>query len=941
MAINPADHPPEPEHLEVDLAQVLAHGRGEVHRTRQVFTNRNLRMGRIEMVGFDMDYTLAIYQKRSIEKLSFDMTLERLIRQRGYPELVARSRYDHAFVLRGLAVDRATGNLLKMDRYRHVGRAYHGRRRLGSDEKRAVYRNEKVSFKGERFAWIDTLFALPEACLYAEIIELLEADGRTLDFDKLYLDIRECIDEVHRDDSLKSRIRADLAHFVVRDPELGPALHKLRSAGKRLFLLTNSAWDYTDVVMRFLLDGCLPEYPSWRNYFDVVTCASLKPSFFADGRPFVEVAPETGAVLGEARALERGRVYAGGNLSDFERLTGIAGDRILYVGDHIYGDILRSKKSSLWRTCLVIEELEDEVAYTDRRAPEISRLASLDHLRARLDDEVNGRKAALNALERRLEREELGDGARAALEVERRSEKAALEKLRRALRETLVEADALEEDLESGFNGCWGLLFKEGTEFSRFGEQVEQYACLYTSRVSNLLHYSPMQYFRSPRDFMPHERSAPRGPADYGGVPDDQNLLGDELLSTQRNPRGNRHPALVHFGEVGHLLAGPGPTRGPDAPRGRLVAPERERDDLRRPLRGELLLLYLLAPALDQVAQLEGARGADGLVRRELRDEGPVVLRAFDGELAALAPPGVEVAPGAIAADRVAAGLEDRRRREPLDAPHVFGGERAGPGGNERGGEGGLLEALRRGGEEPGHAEADELAPQAQRHELGPAGLGRGRALLVAKRLDQALNRAGERGSISGPVMRACHRELRVREERELELPCLGGRIAGEVERVDEEQGVAPDGPKVHRGDGADVDLLAQLLRHAADVVGRVQPRAVQAAANALVRVGRQRQLDHGGPARRHVPSDGGGGEGPGAVAPVGRCGLAFRGLRLALEQSADRTERRGVDPPAHAHSGGLGRGLESSAYRRSQRARPRARRPWPWSLGGSVRRRP
>ena len=42
-------------------------------------------------------------------------------------------------------------------------------------------------------------------------------------------------------------------------------------------------------------------------------------------------------------------------------------------------------------------------------------------------------------------------------------------------------------------------------ENSRFGEQVEDYACVYTSRVSNFLAYSPLQYFRSPRDHMPHE----------------------------------------------------------------------------------------------------------------------------------------------------------------------------------------------------------------------------------------------------------------------------------------------------------------------------------------------------------------------------------------------------------------------------------------------------
>ena len=38
-----------------------------------------------------------------------------------------------------------------------------------------------------------------------------------------------------------------------------------------------------------------------------------------------------------------------------------------------------------------------------------------------------------------------------------------------------------------------------------FGQQVEDYACVYTSRVSNFLAYSPLRYFRSPRDHMPHE----------------------------------------------------------------------------------------------------------------------------------------------------------------------------------------------------------------------------------------------------------------------------------------------------------------------------------------------------------------------------------------------------------------------------------------------------
>ncbi len=177
------------------------------------------------------------------------------------------------------------------------------------------------------------------------------------------------------------------------------------------------------------------------------------------------------------------------------------------MGDHIYGDILKSKKTSLWRTCMIVQELEDEIRYTESRREQISRLSEIELLRARLDDEVNHRKAHLNVLERKLERGEATGNERLKLEEERRRAKGELDKLRKALKDATEIADTLESDVEEGFNPYWGLMFKEGNENSRFGQQVEQYACVYTSRVSNLLFYSPMQYYRSPRDLMPHEQA--------------------------------------------------------------------------------------------------------------------------------------------------------------------------------------------------------------------------------------------------------------------------------------------------------------------------------------------------------------------------------------------------------------------------------------------------
>jgi len=155
---------------------------------------------------------------------------------------------------------------------------------------------------------------------------------------------------------------------------------------------------------------------------------------------------------------------------------------------------------------MIVQEIEDEITYTDGQRERIERLSEVELAREQLDDEVANHKSLLNVLDRKLERGEVAEEL-ARLEEERRRVKVELDKLRWALREATEIGDTLEQEVEEGFNPYWGLLFKEGPENSRFGEQVERYACLYTSRVSNFLHDSPVQYYRSPRDLMPHEQA--------------------------------------------------------------------------------------------------------------------------------------------------------------------------------------------------------------------------------------------------------------------------------------------------------------------------------------------------------------------------------------------------------------------------------------------------
>jgi 5'-nucleotidase len=55
------------------------------------------------------------------------------------------------------------------------------------------------------------------------------------------------------------------------------------------------------------------------------------------------------------------RVYSGGNCEVFSKLIGSHGKDVLYVGDHIHGDIIKSKKERAWHTFLIVPELQREL----------------------------------------------------------------------------------------------------------------------------------------------------------------------------------------------------------------------------------------------------------------------------------------------------------------------------------------------------------------------------------------------------------------------------------------------------------------------------------------------------------------------------------------------------------------------------------------------------
>lgn len=447
---------------------------------RRIFCNRNLRMDKIKYIGFDMDYTLARYRV-AMEHLQANMVLNRLVDEWGYDRaILGVTKYDPGFAIRGLTVDIEHGNIMKMDAHRFVGRTWHGPGPLDPATRRQQYTNRKISPSDDRFVMVDTLFSLPEISLYSQLVahfDSLPKGSHRTSYSKLWWDLRNAMDSLHRDDSLKAVIRADLARYVFGDEELAETLHRFRSAGKKLFVLTNSEPEYTEALMSFLLDGQHPGYASWHDYFDFVIASARKPAFFTGDEPFMTVDEDLQVTDKPADRLKRGCIVTGGNFVELARLTGMLGEEVLYVGDHIYGDILRSKIHTHWRTAMVVQEMESELELIGDNRDAIRSLDGL--LQQRFQ---NSLELAARAL----------DGDRA-------------ETLRGEVRGMGRRIGNLEQTIAETFNPHWGMIFRDRAELSAFGAQVERYACIYTSRVSNFRLYSPQWYFRSPRDRMAHE----------------------------------------------------------------------------------------------------------------------------------------------------------------------------------------------------------------------------------------------------------------------------------------------------------------------------------------------------------------------------------------------------------------------------------------------------
>jgi HAD superfamily 5'-nucleotidase-like hydrolase len=417
--------------------------------------------------------------------------------RRGWP--VGGLAFDPASVIQGLAFDLELGNLVKATRFGYVIRAHHGTRQLAFDDQRAAYSSIFVDLADPRWEFMNTLFSLSEANLFAQLVDLLDASRlpETLGYRDLHRVLRMALDEAHNLSELKQLIMADPGRFVERDPELPLTLLDQKMAGKRLLLITNSDWAYTRAMMSYIFERSLPGSMSWRDLFDLVIVEARKPGFFSQRQASYRMTDEEQGLLRPHRGpLEPGHVYVGGDAPLVESSLGLSGAEILYLGDHLFGDVHVSKEMLRWRTGLILREMESEILAMEKARDADAELRELMARKTELD----ARLAQLR-LERQRAQHRYGPKPQAGPEE--------LEAVIRSVAEESQELDSRIAPLakaagEMG-NAAWGPLMRAGNDKSLFARQVERYADVYTSRVSNFLAQTPFAYLRAARGSLPHD----------------------------------------------------------------------------------------------------------------------------------------------------------------------------------------------------------------------------------------------------------------------------------------------------------------------------------------------------------------------------------------------------------------------------------------------------
>ncbi|XP_076821628.1 5'-nucleotidase domain-containing protein 3-like [Clavelina lepadiformis] len=445
---------------------------------KAVFAINQINLGEVKVYGFDYDYTLAQYAD-IMQDFIYEAATKILVQKHHFPRDLLNLAYIPKFCIRGLHYDIQRSLLMKVDicNMIQLGTVYKGLRKLEDDEVKMVFSGSRHIPKtiidqsyagGDNLRQLMDIFSMPEIMLLANAVHYFTERNIVYDPRILFESVQDSVRSVHTSGLLYGEVQDKISKYLVRN-SLTDLFNYLTSSGKKLFLITNSNFSFVNCGMEHLIGS------GWQDAFDIVIVQAKKPRFFQEKlRPFKRVildnSPDMQISWDRVHEFKKGEVYCEGCIEELMKLSGWAGNEVLYFGDQIYADLSDLTYAYGWRTGAVIPELEEEIAI--------------------MNTKLFGKSVIwLQTLERLLER----------MQIYRDAES------QQVLRDWLNERDDLKVIVKEIFNPHFGSVFRSHLSASFFTGRLCRIADIYTSRVTNLLHYYPNHFFFPVRGTLAHE----------------------------------------------------------------------------------------------------------------------------------------------------------------------------------------------------------------------------------------------------------------------------------------------------------------------------------------------------------------------------------------------------------------------------------------------------
>ncbi|GFY61305.1 5'-nucleotidase domain-containing protein 3 [Trichonephila inaurata madagascariensis] len=227
-----------------------------------VFANNELKLGEIDVYGFDYDYTLAIY-KESLQILIYQLGKEKLVDKLKYPPGIKDLPYQPGFAIRGLHYDMQKGILMKLDAFHQIQftSVYRGLTPLTKKEIIDIYKGSHISQElirgssrqGPRMRQLNDLFSVPEICLLSTVTEYFIRNKIPHHPEILSHDVQGAVRRIHP--TMHAMLeKANIGGYLEEHKELAQFLQSLQKGGKKMFLITNSPFKFV-FISKLLFQG--------------------------------------------------------------------------------------------------------------------------------------------------------------------------------------------------------------------------------------------------------------------------------------------------------------------------------------------------------------------------------------------------------------------------------------------------------------------------------------------------------------------------------------------------------------------------------------------------------------------------------------------------------------------------------------------------------------